>query len=624
MCNHIVCRNCRMVLPDGSWLCNVCAKESDVKKRTGDWFYDQRVNRFSTTPGHDLVRVSLRKKQPSKKRETAGEVLLSSSEINSGPPLTKQKLQMVDNSYTGSIASRASLESKEEELKVQSNSNRSDTESVESSSIASVKTETESGRVTPEPEQPRTENSFVQTSPVGSSNSSLTVSIKADTVSRETTNAEIKTAPEVKSSTLNPELDVDRLFKKSIKRGPKPAEYASTLDLRNERDTSEASLGKRSRSVPGLDIQEDEEEEEDIDSLVSFHRRTMNSNPSGLRGSKSTLGSMMSLYSEAGDFDSVEVKGDVVFSVSYDESSQSLQVFIKECHQLAYGDAARSVCNPYVKCYLLPDKSRQSKKKTSTKRNTINPVYNETLKYSINRSQLSTRSLSISVWHHGRLSRNAFLGEVEIPLDCRDLDSPQEERMALLAKAASVVPPSAFAQYKGELMISLKFVTPKKQTAEKTKDKKARVEEGGELHVLIKEAKNLMAMKSGGISDSFVKGYLFPTKAKNSKRKTPVMKKSLNPHYNETFVYKALTLEQLKEMCLELTVWDKESLHSNEFLGGVRLSSGEGTVKVGKEEVELDSVGEEISLWQKMMQYPDSWAEGTLTLRSTMGKAKGE
>lgn len=61
---------------------------------------------------------------------------------------------------------------------------------------------------------------------------------------------------------------------------------------------------------------------------------------------QSTLGSMMSLYSEAGDFDSVEVKGDVVFSVSYDESSQSLQVFIKECHQLAYGDATRSVCNP--------------------------------------------------------------------------------------------------------------------------------------------------------------------------------------------------------------------------------------------------------------------------------------
>lgn len=49
-----------------------------------------------------------------------------------------------------------------------------------------------------------------------------------------------------------------------------------------------------------------------------------------------------------------------------------------------------------------------------------------------------------------------------------------------------------------------------------------------------------------------------------------------------------------------------------------------GAIKVGKEEVELDSVGEEVSLWQKMMQYPDSWAEGTLPLRSTMAKTKGK
>lgn len=47
-----------------------------------------------------------------------------------------------------------------------------------------------------------------------------------------------------------------------------------------------------------------------------------------------------------------------------------------------------------------------------------------------------------------------------------------------------------------------------------------------------------------------------------------------------------------------------------------------GSVKIG--EVEMDSVGEEVSLWQKMMQYPDSWAEGTLPLRSTMEKAKGK
>ncbi|XP_041799914.1 synaptotagmin-like protein 4 isoform X2 [Chelmon rostratus] len=633
MCNHHVCRNCRTVLPEGSWLCSVCAKELDLKKMTGDWFYDQRVNRFSTTPGHVLVRVSLKKRPQPKKRETTGELLLRSTEINSDPPIpvprTMQKSQTENNKghsseNSGSIASRASSESKDSWSKP----THSDTESAENASVISSKTETDSGRVTPE--QPRIESCSVQSSRAGSSVSSMTVPVKAAFVSADANtevNTEANTAPEVKPVNPSPVLDVDRLFKKSIKRDPRAAEYVSTLDLRDGPNTSEAAMLNRSRSVPGLDVQlEDgeEEEEEDIDSLVSFHKRTMASSSSSLCSSKSTLGSLMSIYSEAGDFDSVEVSGDIVFSMSYEEQTESLQVFIKECHGLACGDASRQLSNPYVKCYLLPDKSRQSKRKTSIKRNTVNPVYKETLKYSISRSQLLTRSMLISVWHHGRLSRNAFLGEVEIALDCRDLSSSHLDCVALMAKAASAVPTSAFAQYKGELVISLKYVTPKKPTTESIKGKKVFNEERGELHVLIKEAKNLVAIKSGGTSDSFVKGYLFPTKAKTTKRKTPVVKKNLNPHYDHTFVYKELALEQLKEMCLELTVWDREALLSNEFQGGVRLSSGNGTVKIGKEEVEKDSVGEEVSLWQKMMQYPDSWAEGTLPLRSTMERPKGK
>ncbi|XP_035857564.1 synaptotagmin-like protein 4 isoform X3 [Sander lucioperca] len=569
ICNHHVCNNCRTVLSKGSWLCTVCAKELDLKKRTGDWFYDQRVNRFSTMPGHDLVRVSLKKKTQSKKRETTGELLLS-TEINpdlpTPMPRVRQKNPITDNK----------------------------------------------GR----------ENHSVQSSPAGSTVSSLTAPVKADIVSVDGANSEVvRTAADAQLVSPTPEIDVDRLFKKSVKRSQNPPEYVSTLDLRDGCDTSKASLVNRSHSVPGLDIQEDGEEEEDIDSLVSFHKKSMASSSYSLHSSRSTLGSMMSIYSEAGDFNSVEVSGDLIFSMSYDEHTQNLHVFIKECLGLAYGDASRQLSHPYVKCYLLPDKSRQSKRKTSIKRNTVNPVYKETLKYSISRSQLFTRSMLISVWHHGRFSRNAFLGEVEIPLDTRDLDSPYEDRVALMAKSAPAVPSTAFAQYKGELVISLKYVTPKKPTTEKTKGKKS-VIEGGELQVLIKEAKNLMAMKPGDTSDSFVKGYLFPTKTKTTKRKTPVVKKNLNPHYDHTFVYKELALEQLEEMCLELTVWDREAMLSNEFLGGVRLSSGEGTVKIGKEEVEMDSVGEEVSLWKKMMQYPDSWAEGTLPLRSTMVKGK--
>lgn len=55
---------------------------------------------------------------------------------------------------------------------------------------------------------------------------------------------------------------------------------------------------------------------------------------------------------------------------------------------------------------------------------------------------------------------------------------------------------------------------------------------------------------------------------------------------------------------------------------GLCTDSPAGAVLKGKEEVELDSAGEEVSLWEKMMQYPDSWAEGSLPLRATMGKGK--
>lgn len=54
----------------------------------------------------------------------------------------------------------------------------------------------------------------------------------------------------------------------------------------------------------------------------------------------------MSIYSEAGDYNSVEVSGDIVFSMSYENLSQSLQVFINECHGLAYGDPLRQLSNP--------------------------------------------------------------------------------------------------------------------------------------------------------------------------------------------------------------------------------------------------------------------------------------
>lgn len=67
-------------------------------------------------------------------------------------------------------------------------------------------------------------------------------------------------------------------------------------------------------------------------------------------------------------------------------------------------------------------------------------------------------------------------------------------------------------QYKGELSLSLMYVTPEKVAAASQKSKsklkksKSAAEPMGEIHVMIKSASNLTAVRSNGTSDPFVKG----------------------------------------------------------------------------------------------------------------------
>uniref|UniRef100_A0A6I8N1Z9 C2 domain-containing protein n=1 Tax=Ornithorhynchus anatinus TaxID=9258 RepID=A0A6I8N1Z9_ORNAN len=130
-------------------------------------------------------------------------------------------------------------------------------------------------------------------------------------------------------------------------------------------------------------------------------------------------GSLLSLNStctEAGNFEKADVTGEIEFAIRYIFKTRTLEVCIKACKNLAYGEEKKKKCNPYVKAYLLPDKSSQGKRKTSVKKNTVDPAFHETLKYLVDHAQLVTRLLQISVWHRGTLTRRVFLGEVLVPL----------------------------------------------------------------------------------------------------------------------------------------------------------------------------------------------------------------
>lgn len=59
------------------------------------------------------------------------------------------------------------------------------------------------------------------------------------------------------------------------------------------------------------------------------------------------------------------------------------------------------------------------------------------------------------------------------------------------------------------------------------------------------------------------------------------MKRSNSPVWNYTFIYEDISLAELSERGLELTIWDHDRLASNEFLGGVRFSLGTGKFACG-------------------------------------------
>ncbi|XP_035872925.1 synaptotagmin-like protein 4 isoform X2 [Phyllostomus discolor] len=586
-CNHLVCRDCCIHESNGTWKCKVCTKEIELKKATGDWFYEQKVNRFAYHTGSEIIRLSLRHKPAVNKRETVGQSLLHQSQMGdlwSGRKIIQpqQKEHSVPFEVPKLKSGKSALDAESESL---------DSYTADSDSTSRRDSLDKSGLF---PEWK---------------------------MSDPKSQVEKETQPGVRNVISVNECEM--IFKKNARKILRPSEYTkSVTDLCPEDVGHESgSLGDRSQSVPGLsmDVEEEEEEEEDIDHLVKLHRQKLARSSLQSGSSMSTIGSTMSIYSAAGDFGNISVTGKIAFSLKYEQQTQTLIIHVKECHQLAYADEAKKRSNPYVKTYLLPDKSRQGKRKTSIKRDTVNPLYDEIFRYEIPESLLAQRTLRFSVWHHGRFGRNTFLGEADVQMDSWQLDKKLDHCLPLHGKI-SAESMTGLPSHRGELVVSLKYIPASKLPVGGYR-KKSKGGEGGELQVWIKEAKNLMAAKSGGTSDSFVKGYLLPMKNKGSKRKTPVMKKTLNPHYNHTFVYSDVRLDDLQHMCLELTVWDREPLASNDFLGGVRLSVGTG-ISNGEVVDWMDSTGEEVSLWQKMRQYPGSWAEGTLQLRSTMARQK--
>ncbi|XP_038059805.1 synaptotagmin-like protein 4 isoform X6 [Patiria miniata] len=361
-------------------------------------------------------------------------------------------------------------------------------------------------------------------------------------------------------------------------------------------------------------------------SASSLQRRMQ----TGSNLSKGSSVSMTSLYSQAGEenYGKYVITGDINFGLHYNYKTNIFEVKIKACRDLAPVDVKRIKSDPYVKTYLLPDRTKASKRKTFVRKGTVNPQYEMTLRYHISQSELETRTLSVTVWNNDAFGRNDFLGEVLVNMDSIKLDDYKPRWHQLCNKSQ---PAEGAVAYKGDLTVSLMYsdtvapeVEEKDSKKKKKKDKSKKLgknqqaaEGKGLLYVKIIEARNLVGVRMGGSSNPFIKGYLEPDRSKTGKHKTAVLRGTCNPRWDHVMKFENVSLRTLKERCLELTVWDHETLSSNEFLGGVRLNLGTGEYQ-RKPATWNDATGEEMKVWEQMMKAPGRWHEATIVLRPSM------
>ncbi|NP_001381394.1 synaptotagmin-like protein 2 isoform cc [Homo sapiens] len=160
------------------------------------------------------------------------------------------------------------------------------------------------------------------------------------------------------------------------------------------------------------------------------------------------------------------------------------------------------------------------------------------------------------------------------------------------------------AENRGEMKLALQYVP------EPVPGKK--LPTTGEVHIWVKECLDLPLLR-GSHLNSFVKCTILPDTSRKSRQKTRAVGKTTNPIFNHTMVYDGFRPEDLMEACVELTVWDHYKL-TNQFLGGLRIGFGTGK-SYGTEVDWMDSTSEEVALWEKMVNSPNTWIEATLPLR---------
>ncbi|XP_041423908.1 regulating synaptic membrane exocytosis protein 2 isoform X20 [Xenopus laevis] len=96
---------------------------------------------------------------------------------------------------------------------------------------------------------------------------------------------------------------------------------------------------------------------------------------------------------------------------------------------------------------------------------------------------------------------------------------------------------------------------------------------GHQLIVTMLGAKDLPSREDGRPRNPYVKIYFLPDRSDKNKRRTKTVKKTVEPKWNQTFIYSPVHRREFRERMLEITLWDQARVREDEseFLGEILI-----------------------------------------------------
>ena len=120
---------------------------------------------------------------------------------------------------------------------------------------------------------------------------------------------------------------------------------------------------------------------------------------------------MRDIQPPAGEKENENKLGDICFSLRYVPTAGKLTVVILEAKNLKKMDVG-GLSDPYVKIALMMNGKRIKKKKTSIKKCTLNPYYNESFSFEVPFEQIQKVQLLVTVVDYDRIGTSDPIGKV--------------------------------------------------------------------------------------------------------------------------------------------------------------------------------------------------------------------